>query len=43
MEIKKTKFPAYKKILKNNFLNQYYHSVSTQKEEIQDFNRPQTI
>lgn len=43
MDVKKTKFPAYKKILKNNFLNQYYNSVSTNKEEMKGFNRPKAI
>lgn len=33
MEVRKCKYPGYKKIMKNNFMNQYYHSSSVQNEE----------
>ena len=33
MEVRNSKYPAYKKIMKNNFMNQYYHSASVQNED----------
>jgi len=33
MEVRKQKLPAYKNIMKNNFMNQYYHSISVQNDD----------
>lgn len=43
MDVRKGKFPAYKKILKNNFLNQYYHSTSAQNEDSKGMGKPKAI
>lgn len=36
MEVRKSQYPAFTKVLNNNFINQYYHNVSAQKEEAKD-------
>ena len=33
MEVRNAKYPAYKNIMKNNFMNQYYHSISINADE----------
>ena len=43
MDVRKPQYPAFAKILKNNYMSHYYHNASDQFNEVNDKSNSKSI